>query len=78
MSDSADRKGGRSGQDPGTGAGASSGMEDLPHERAVLGSGSAAEGYDIPDGGDGTREGDPIAGVKVEPGEAERTPRTAE
>jgi hypothetical protein len=45
------------------GPGASSGSEELPHERVVPGTGSAAEGYE-PREGNGTRDGNPIAGVE--------------
>ncbi|MFB4320410.1 hypothetical protein [Actinomadura sp. 21ATH] len=54
------------------GPGASSGHESLPQERIIRGTGSAAEGYDSEDGGDGTREGDPVAGVKADPDEIRR------
>lgn len=50
------------------GPGASSGLEEQPHERIVPGSESAAEGYEG-DAASGTREGDPIAGVEIEPDE---------
>ncbi|MFI0406899.1 hypothetical protein [Actinomadura sp. 3N508] len=43
--------------------GASSGLEEQPHERVVPGTDSAAEGYES-DAESGTREGDPIAGVE--------------
>lgn len=51
------------------GPGASSGHEELPRERIVPGSGSAAEGYESREGS-GTRDGNPIAGVEREDGEA--------
>jgi hypothetical protein len=51
------------------GPGASSGSEELPHERIVPGNGSAAEGYEAREGR-GTRDGDPIAGVELDPGES--------
>ncbi|MGC4955142.1 hypothetical protein ACLQ2P_18150 [Actinomadura citrea] len=50
------------------GAGASSGFEDQPHERVVPGSESAEEGYEG-DAENGTRGGDPIAGVELDPDE---------
>jgi hypothetical protein len=51
------------------GPGASSGSEELPHERVVPGQGSAAEGYESREG-NGTRDGNPIAGVERDPDEA--------
>jgi hypothetical protein len=48
--------------------GASSGLEDQPHERVVPGTESAEEGYE-PDAEGGTREGNPIAGVERDPDE---------
>ncbi|MBW8486598.1 hypothetical protein [Actinomadura parmotrematis] len=50
------------------GPGAQSGHEDLPHERVIPGMGSAAEGYDNAEPSDGTRSGNPIAGVELDPG----------
>ncbi|MWA05031.1 hypothetical protein F8568_032650 [Actinomadura sp. LD22] len=47
------------------GPGASSGREELPHERIVPGNGSAAEGYESREGG-GVRDGNPIAGVEMD------------
>ncbi|MFD0688544.1 hypothetical protein [Actinomadura fibrosa] len=52
------------------GPGANSGQEELPHERVVPGTGSAAEGYEGPDAGDGTSTGNPIAGVEKDPDES--------
>lgn len=43
--------------------GASSGLEDRPHERVVPGTESADEGYES-DAESGTREGDPTAGIE--------------
>ncbi|MBO2465947.1 hypothetical protein [Actinomadura violacea] len=51
------------------GPGASSGHEELPRERIVPGNGSAAEGYE-PREGNGTRDGNPIAGVELEDDES--------
>ncbi|RKS74379.1 hypothetical protein BZB76_2892 [Actinomadura pelletieri DSM 43383] len=51
------------------GPGASSGLEDQPHERVVPGTESAEEGYES-DAESGTREGDPIAGVERDPDES--------
>ncbi|RSN45563.1 MULTISPECIES: hypothetical protein [Actinomadura] len=45
------------------GPGAGSGREDRPHERIVPGTGTAAEGYQDEDE-QGTRTGDPTAGVE--------------
>ncbi|GAA2145208.1 hypothetical protein [Actinomadura napierensis] len=50
------------------GPGASSGHEELPRERIVPGNGSAAEGYESREG-NGTRDGNPIAGVERDDGE---------
>ncbi|SNR62990.1 hypothetical protein [Actinomadura mexicana] len=47
------------------GPGASSGLEDQPHERVVPGSESAEEGYEG-DAESGTRDGNPIAGVELD------------
>ncbi|MFI0356024.1 hypothetical protein [Actinomadura sp. 9N407] len=54
------------------GPGASSGRESLPQERVIRGTGTAAEGYDGEDADEGTRKGDPTAGIQADPEEARR------
>ncbi|WP_395104499.1 hypothetical protein [Actinomadura sp. SCN-SB] len=48
------------------GPGASSGHESQPQERIVRGTGTAAEGYETRGGAGGTKDGDPLAGVRIE------------
>jgi hypothetical protein len=54
---------------PDRGPGASSGHESQPQERIVPGTGTAAEGYDNQGDAEGTRDGDPLAGVEADTGE---------
>jgi hypothetical protein len=56
--------------DPDRGVDAHSGHEIQPQERVVPGTMSAAEGYDTE--AEGTRQGDPLAGVEARPDTASR------
>jgi hypothetical protein len=51
------------------GPGAHSGHESRPQDRVVPGTFSGDEGY----GSGGTRDGDPLEGVELRPGESEQT-----
>ncbi|GLZ03070.1 hypothetical protein Acsp03_05370 [Actinomadura sp. NBRC 104412] len=48
------------------GPGASSGHESRPQERIVRGTGTAAEGYETRGAAGGTKDGDPLAGVRID------------